>query len=81
MVDLEKNNLRGGRALRSKIWESIEKDISEWVNVELKTSALYGIRMYTDGAILNSHVDDLPRICSAIINVAQDVDEGKVHFS
>ena len=30
--------------------------------------------MYTNSAVLNSHVDDLPRIASAIINVAQDDD-------
>ena len=37
---------------------------------------MYGIRIYTEGAILNSHVDDLPRIASAIINVAQDENGG-----
>lgn len=36
---------------------------------------MYGIRVYTEGAILNPHVDRLPYVMSAIINVAQDVDE------
>ena len=75
MVNMENSNLRGGEELRKQIWSSVEDEISEWVNLELKTSALYGIRVYTNGAILSPHIDDLPRICSAIINVAQDVDE------
>jgi prolyl 4-hydroxylase len=36
---------------------------------------LYGIRVYTEGAVLNNHVDRLPLVSSAIINVAADVDE------
>jgi prolyl 4-hydroxylase len=36
---------------------------------------LYGIRVYTEGSILATHVDRLPLVSSAIINVAQDLDE------
>ena len=31
--------------------------------------------MYTEGAVLGTHVDRMPLISSAIVNVAQDVDE------
>ena len=43
----------------------------------LLTEALdrYGIRVYKEGSILAPHVDRLPLVSSAIINVAQDVDE------
>jgi hypothetical protein len=36
---------------------------------------MYGIRIYTEGAILSPHADRLPLVSSAIVNVAQDVDE------
>jgi prolyl 4-hydroxylase len=36
---------------------------------------MYGVRIYTEGAILSPHVDRLPLVSSCIINVAQDVDE------
>jgi prolyl 4-hydroxylase len=36
---------------------------------------LYGIRVYKEGSILAPHVDRLPLVASAIINVDQDVDE------
>merc|ERR1719412_122050 len=36
---------------------------------------MYGIRVYTEGAILATHVDRMPLVSSAIINVDQDVDE------
>ena len=34
---------------------------------------MYGIRQYTEGAILSPHADRNPLISSCIINVAQDV--------
>lgn len=37
--------------------------------------SLYGIRIYTENSVLATHVDRLPLVSSAIINVAQDVDE------
>lgn len=36
---------------------------------------MYGIRVYPSGAVLATHVDRLPLVASAIINVDQDVDE------
>ena len=50
--------------------------VQEWTKQEkMKTSSLYGIRVYEEGAILAPHVDRLPLVSSAIINVDQDVDE------
>lgn len=43
--------------------------------MELKPTSMYGVRMYTEGAVLNPHVDRLPLVSSCIINVAQDLDE------
>jgi prolyl 4-hydroxylase len=47
----------------------------EWTGQELTQCSLYGIRIYTEGSVLATHVDRLPLVSSAIINIAQDVDE------
>lgn len=67
----------GGEKLMDEIWDSSVQTISEWTGQKLIPSSppVYGIRVYKEGAVLASHVDRLPLISSAIINVAQDVDE------
>jgi hypothetical protein len=76
MVSVENAGLRGGgMSLKNKIWELARPTIEEWTGMKLKPSSLYGIRVYTEGAILAPHVDRLPLVSSCIINVAQDVDE------
>lgn len=39
------------------------------------STSVYGIRIYHNNSVLTPHVDRLPLVSSAIINVAQDVDE------
>lgn len=76
MVSVENNKLRGGGgSLKQKIWDSAKETISEWTGQELTQCSLYGVRVYYGGSILAPHVDRLPLVSSAIINVAQDVDE------
>jgi prolyl 4-hydroxylase len=76
MVSVEDAGLRGGGGqLKQAIWDAAKSTISEWTNQELTEVSLYGIRVYTEGAMLNTHVDRLPLVSSAILNVAQDVDE------
>ena len=76
MVSVENSNLRGGGfGLKSKIWDSVQETIEDWTGMELKPTSMYGIRIYTEGAVLSPHVDRLPLVSSCIINVAQDVDE------
>jgi len=76
MVSVENAALRGGGAgLKKAIWDSAKETIEEWTGQKLTECSLYGIRIYEDGAILSPHVDRLPLVSSAIINVAQDVDE------
>lgn len=76
MVAVEDRNLRGaGDKLKEKIWDAAKTTIEAWTNVELQPTSMYGIRVYTEGAILSPHVDRLPLVSSCIINVAQDVDE------
>ena len=76
MVSVEDNTLRGGgKALKQQIWDAARDVIQEWTGEELTQCSLYGIRVYHEGSVLAPHVDRLPLVSSAIINVAQDVDE------
>lgn len=75
MVNVEdKNNEGGGDELLDELWEASVDTISEWTGQKLVPSSLYGIRVYKEGAVLSCHVDRLPLVSSAIINVAQDPD-------
>mmetsp|Transcript_13189 Transcript_13189/g.20052 ORF Transcript_13189/g.20052 Transcript_13189/m.20052 type:complete len:452 (+) Transcript_13189:983-2338(+) len=76
MVNVENAALRGGGGnLKQKIWDAAKSSIQEWTGQELTPCSMYGIRAYTSGAVLAPHVDRLPLVSSAIVNVAQDVDE------
>jgi prolyl 4-hydroxylase len=76
MVSVEDTTLRGGgRALKKAVWDSARETIEEWTGEELTECSLYGIRIYGEGSVLATHVDRLPLVSSAIINVAQDLDE------
>lgn len=76
MVSVEDTSLRGGGlGLKKAIWDAVKPTIENWVGMELQPISMYGIRAYTEGAVLNPHVDRLPLVSSCIINVAQDVDE------
>lgn len=75
MLSLENGAFREGRAVKQKIWNSVKPLLEEWTGQRLRPSSLYGIRVYKEGAVLAPHVDRLPLVTSAIINVAQDLDE------
>ena len=49
--------------------------LEAWAGQSLVSTSLYGVRVYKEGSVLAPHVDRLPLVTSAIINVAQDVDE------
>lgn len=75
-VSVEDGTLRGGGALlKARIWEAAKDTLEEWTGEELSPCSLYGIRIYHEGAVLATHVDRMPLVSSAIINVAQDLDE------
>lgn len=76
MVSVENRTLKGGGALlKQKVWDASRDTIQEWTGQRLADVSLYGIRVYETGAVLAPHVDRLPLVSSAIINVDQDVDE------
>merc|ERR1719396_122596 len=76
MVSVEDTRLRGaGSNIKRKIWNAARDTLQEWTGEELTECSLYGIRVYTEGSILATHVDRMPLVSSAILNVAQDADE------
>ena len=59
-------------------WElvqAVQAVLEAWTQQSLILTSMYGIRVYGTNAILAPHVDRLPLVSSAIINVAQDVNE------
>ena len=77
MVSVDDMGLRGsGYVLKSQIWEALLPTISAWTGgQDIHPVSMYGIRVYTNGSLLVPHVDRLPLVASAMINVAQDVEE------
>ena len=84
MLNVENPNHKGGgMPLKNKIWDAAGDILQSWLQTEnpttvnLQPASLYGIRVYKKGAVLAPHVDRLPLVTSAIINVAQDLDGGE----
>eukprot|EP00599_Poterioochromonas_sp_BG-1_P000097 CAMPEP_0173147108 /NCGR_PEP_ID=MMETSP1105-20130129/8909_1 /TAXON_ID=2985 /ORGANISM="Ochromonas sp., Strain BG-1" /LENGTH=411 /DNA_ID=CAMNT_0014061471 /DNA_START=140 /DNA_END=1375 /DNA_ORIENTATION=+ len=75
MVSFETPTFRGGLNVKQQIWDGVRPLIEDWVGHKIEPTSLYGIRLYTGGSVLATHVDRLPLISSCIINVDQDVDE------
>lgn len=76
MVSIDDKGLRGsGPRLMEQIWKSLQDTVADWVGEDLSPTSMYGIRVYVNGAVLLPHVDRLPLVASAMLNVAQDVDE------
>ena len=76
MLSVENNDLDGaGYDLKQHIWNAARDTIEEWTGQKQAECSLYGIRIYKEGAMLAPHVDRMPLVSSAIINVDQDVDE------
>lgn len=76
LISVDDKGLRGsGPELKKQIWEASAAVLEEWTSQELQPCSLYGIRVYGTGAIMLPHVDRLPLVASAIIPVAQDLEE------
>ena len=72
-VSVDDRRLRGsGVRLKKEIWAAASSHMEAWVQQELQPVSMYGIRVYTQGAMMLPHVDRLPLVSSAMINVAQD---------
>ena len=76
LISVDDQGLRGsGPELKRQIWEASAALLEEWTAQELQPCSLYGIRVYGEGSIMLPHVDRLPLVASAMIPVAQQVDE------
>ncbi|KAL3923061.1 MAG: hypothetical protein SGILL_001868 [Bacillariaceae sp.] len=76
MVSVDDKGLRGsGAKLKEELWAALSAVAEEWTQQELQPCSLYGIRIYHNNSIMLPHVDRLPLVVSAMINVAQDMDE------
>ena len=52
MISFEDRALRGGLALKQRIWDQVKPIIEEWTGKTLTPTSLYGIRVYRDKSIL-----------------------------
>jgi prolyl 4-hydroxylase len=69
MIELDDN-------MRAFIGASLLPELEAWVGRKLRITAVYGIRDYQRGAVLDMHVDRIDtHHVSAIINVAQQVEK------
>ena len=77
MISVDDTGLRGsGIELKRNLWEATQTTISEWTGGQaISPVSMYGIRVYHNNSVLVPHVDRLPLVASAMINVAQDVEE------
>ena len=75
LISIQERSKGGGPELAAAVWESARETLEEWTGMHLSPCSLWGIRIYSNNSILTPHVDRNPLVTSAIINVAQDVDE------
>jgi prolyl 4-hydroxylase len=76
LISVDDKGLRGsGAKLKEELWAATSAIAEEWTQQELQPSSLYGIRIYHENAIMMPHVDRLPLVVSAMLNVAQDTEE------
>jgi prolyl 4-hydroxylase len=58
MLSVEDTEMEGGGIeLKNKIWDAAKPVVEAWTGMELKPTSQYGIRVYTEGAVLNPHAD------------------------
>jgi len=64
------------RQMKTLITSELQRVLEWWTGLPLKHTATYGVRTYHRGSVLVDHVDrEDTHIASAVLQVAQDVDE------
>jgi hypothetical protein len=62
--------------LQAMVIDALQPILEQWTGQPLVATSVYGIRVYPRHAVLAPHVDRLPLVTSAILNIAQeDMDE------
>ncbi|KAL3801833.1 hypothetical protein HJC23_001229 [Cyclotella cryptica] len=62
---------QSGEHLRTIVWDETRPVLEQWAGVELSPSALYGIRVWSNHAVVPPHLDAEPLVITAVINVAE----------
>jgi len=52
MISVDNARLRGRGNIKQEIWNAARDTLQEWTGEELTECSLYGIRVYTEGAVL-----------------------------
>lgn len=73
-IDDEKYNFSGEK-LRTLIWEEIKPVLEQWSGLELSPSSLYGIRFWSNHAVVPPHLDADPLVISALLRVDESLEE------
>jgi len=73
-ISVEEASDGGSAQLKEKIWNGVKPIIEEWIGQKIYPTSQYGIRLYSSGSVLSTHVDRLPLVASCIVNVDQDLD-------
>jgi prolyl 4-hydroxylase len=77
-VGLDESSLRGSsKSMKESIIETTKERLENWTGEKLRlSSSPTSIRVYSSGATVSPHAAQLPQVvASAIINVAQDLNE------
>lgn len=74
-ISVEESADGGSAHLKDTIWNGLKPVIEEWIGQKIYPTSQYGVRLYSSGSMLSTHVDRLPLVASCIINVDQDLDE------
>jgi prolyl 4-hydroxylase len=62
---------------RRTVLRQVQEVLEQWTHTRLVPTSLYGLRVYRRDAVLAPHVDRFPLVISAILNVAQEIDDGE----
>ena len=70
------------RSVLDQLKQKLHPLAEEWSNIKLKHEATYGIRRYTNGSWLTSHVDRFnTHVISAILNIGQVCSQCASYYS
>jgi len=58
--------------LAAHLVKNVRDVLEEWTDQHLRPTSLYGMREYSEGALLAPHVDRFPLIVSAIVSIDQE---------
>ena len=75
IVHVKRQHLRGGGDQWNEIEQVTKQSMEQWTGLKMRLGATHGIRVHTHGAVIPPHVTKVPYMISAIVHVAQDLDE------